>query len=59
VLSHAIGKDTKGKLSMAGYVLAVPLALLGMTGVAGTLLVAIACMWLIPDRRIERKLVNE
>jgi uncharacterized membrane protein len=59
VLSHAIGKDTKGKLSMLGYVLAVPLAMLGMTAGAGTILVAIACMWLIPDRRIERKLVKE
>ncbi len=59
VLASAIGKDTKGKLSMAGYVLAVPLAMLDMTAVAGALLVAIACMWLIPDRRIERKLVDE
>ena len=59
VLSEAIGKDTKGKLSMAGYVLAVPLAMLDMTAVAGAILVAIACMWLIPDRRIERKLTAE
>ncbi len=59
VLSHAIGKDTKGKVSMAGYVLAVPLAMLGMTAVAGSIMIAIACMWLIPDRRIERKLVSE
>ncbi|NVO07280.1 MAG: DUF1211 domain-containing protein [Rhodoferax sp.] len=59
VLSAAIGKDTKGKVSMAGYVLAVPLALFDMTSVAGAILDGIACMWLIPDRRIERKLVSE
>ncbi len=59
VLSEAVGKDWKGKLSMAGYVLAVPLAMLGLTVVAGTIMIAIACMWLIPDRRIERKLSSE
>jgi len=59
VLSQAIGRDTKGKLSMAGYVAAVPLAMMGETGWAGGVMVAVACMWLIPDRRIEKKLVAE
>jgi uncharacterized membrane protein len=58
VLSKAIGKDTKGKISMVGYVAAVPLAALGFTAVAGTVMVAVACMWFLPDRRIEKKLIE-
>ena len=59
VLSQAVGGDVKGKVSLAVYVLAIPLALLGLPNVAGLLLLAVACMWLIPDRRIERTLRNE
>jgi uncharacterized membrane protein len=59
VLLEALGKDWKGKSSMAGYAVAIPLALLDMPLLAGLILVAVACMWTIPDRRIERKLINE
>jgi uncharacterized membrane protein len=59
VLSEAVGKDLKGKLSMVGYALAIPLALLDRTMVAGVIMLAVAGMWLIPDKRIERKLINE
>jgi uncharacterized membrane protein len=59
VLSEAVGRDWKGKLSMIGYALAIPLALFDLTMVAGIIMLAVAGMWLIPDRRIERKLVNE
>jgi hypothetical protein len=44
---------------MAGYVLAIPLALLDLPLLAGLIMIAIACLWLIPDQRIERKLINE
>ena len=59
LLSEAVGRDTKGKISLAAYVFAVPLALLGLPALSGLLILAVACMWLIPDRRIERKLINE
>jgi uncharacterized membrane protein len=59
VLSQAVGRDTKGKISLAAYVVAVPLAIAGLPMLSGLLILAVACMWLIPDRRIERKLVDE
>jgi uncharacterized membrane protein len=52
VLARAIGSDWKGWLSLAGYVGAMPLALLG-PWIAIALYLAIAILWLVPDRRIE------
>ncbi len=51
-LAAAVGKDVKGKLSMALYVLAIPIAFLE-PWISIALYVAVALMWLIPDRRIE------
>ncbi len=51
-LAAAVGKDVKGKLSMALYVLAIPIAFLE-PWMSIALYVAVALMWLIPDRRIE------
>jgi uncharacterized membrane protein len=48
VLRSAVGTDWKGKLSPIAYVVAI--------GVAQVIYVAIALIWLIPDRRIERAL---
>ena len=59
VLSQAVGKDWKGKISVVGYVLAIPLALAGQTLFAGLVMLSVAGMWLLPDRRIERKLSSE
>jgi uncharacterized membrane protein len=59
VLSQAVGKDWKGKISMAGFALAIPLAALDYTAVAGLIMVGVTGMWLIPDRRIELKLTSE
>ena len=59
LLAQALGKDWKGKTSMAGFTLAIPLAALDFTSAAGLIMVSVTAMWLIPDRRIERKLVNE
>jgi uncharacterized membrane protein len=56
VLARAVGADTKGKISLAVYVLAMALALLGFSWWAGALLVLVALMWFIPDRRIEKHL---
>ena len=52
-LAHAIGRDRKGKVSLACYVLAIPLAFF-VPLAAGGLMVLVALMWLIPDRRIEK-----
>jgi uncharacterized membrane protein len=62
VLRKAIGGDYKGKLSPVGYVAGCIAALLGGAGsgwnrpgiwVAVGCFVAVAAMWVIPDRRIE------
>jgi len=57
LLSSAIGKDLKGIISMVGYAIAVPLAFYFREG-SVIIIVSIAFLWLIPDRRIERK-INE
>jgi uncharacterized membrane protein len=51
-LARAVKRDVKGKLSLAMYLAAVPLAFVE-TWVADALYVAVALMWLLPDRRIE------
>ena len=55
VLARAIGGDLKGNLSLVGYVAAIALAYLNVW-LATSLYVAVALMWLVPDRRIERAL---
>ena len=56
VLAQAIGRDYKGKVSLLLYAAAVPAALWLHPGVAGALFVAVALMWLVPDKRIERQM---
>jgi uncharacterized membrane protein len=58
ILRAAVGDDWKGKLSPVLYAVAIPLAL-WWPWVAGTIYAAVAIMWLVPDRRIERMLVSE
>lgn len=52
VLAAAIGGGMKGKLSPLVYAIAIPSAFVH-PWVAAMLYVAVAMMWLIPDRRIE------
>ena len=52
VLSVAIGKNIKGKLSILLYAIAIPVAFVAQW-LAGTLYILVALIWLIPDRRIE------
>jgi uncharacterized membrane protein len=54
-LATASGRDLKGRLSLASYALAIPLAFVS-PWIAGALYVAVAVMWLIPDRNIENRL---
>jgi uncharacterized membrane protein len=53
-LGRAIGSDTKGKISLVCYALAVILAYLHAF-IAIALYVAVAIVWFLPDRRIEHQ----
>ena len=59
VLAKAVGEDRKGKISLACYCIAIPLALWGHSWIAGALLVAVSLIWFVPDRRIEAHLTTE
>ena len=55
-LAQAIGpRDWKGRLSPMLYLAAIPLAFVG-PWISGLLYVAVALMWLVPDRRIETRI---
>ncbi len=55
VLAAAIGKDVKGKISIVGYVAAIALAFVDQW-FSDAIYVAIALLWLVPDKRIEKRL---
>jgi uncharacterized membrane protein len=55
VLAAAIGSDSKGNLSLVVYIMAILLAAVNRW-VSFALYVAVAVLWLVPDRRIERAL---
>jgi uncharacterized membrane protein len=60
-LATAVGSDFKGKLSLAFYAAAIPLAFVHRA-IADALYVLVALIWLVPDPRIESRLqstVNE
>ena len=56
-LARALGRDVKGKGSLVLYAAGVALAFVNQW-IALALYVAVALMWLIPDRRIERALAE-
>ena len=56
-MARALGSDAKGKISLAAYVLAVPVAFVS-TALASALIVIVALIWFIPDRRIEKVLTE-
>jgi uncharacterized membrane protein len=53
-LAEALGNDLKGKISPVVYIVAVPIAFVNHW-VALALYIAVALMWLVPDRRIESR----
>ena len=55
LLASALGSDFKGKISMVFYVVAIPLAFI-QPWLACAIYILVAASWLIPDRRIERKI---
>jgi uncharacterized membrane protein len=57
-LARAVGSDAKGKLSIALYLSAIPLAFVHVL-IADLLYVVVAMMWLVPDRRIESRLTED
>lgn len=54
-LRQAVGSDRKGKISIVAYTLAIILALVDAP-LSLAVYVLVALMWLVPDRRIERRL---
>jgi uncharacterized membrane protein len=57
LLAKAVGRDFKGRISPVIYVVAILLAFVDHR-IANGLYVLVAIMWIVPDRRIERVLVN-
>ena len=57
LIGVALGRDFKGKVSMVIYLAAIPLAFY-RPWMAFALYMSVAAMWLVPDRRIEKKIVD-
>jgi uncharacterized membrane protein len=57
-LAEAVGNDRKGKISIVLYLAGIALAWFA-AWLGFLVYVGVAVMWLIPDRRIERKVVEE
>jgi uncharacterized membrane protein len=57
-LAEAIGDDRKGKLSIVLYLVGIALSLFA-AWFGFVVYLAVAVMWLIPDRRIEGKVIEE
>jgi uncharacterized membrane protein len=53
----AVGRDRKGRASLVMYVIAIVLSFV-VPAASDALYVAVALMWLVPDRRIEAKLTG-
>jgi uncharacterized membrane protein len=53
LVAQAIGRDYKGRVSLLGYAAAIALAFVS-PWIAYALLVSVAVMWLVPDRRFSR-----
>ena len=58
LLASAMGRDLKGNLSLAVYALGIGLSWVS-PWISAALYVAVALVWLIPDRRIEKRLNAE
>jgi uncharacterized membrane protein len=57
ILSRALGNDFKGKVSVLIYMVAIPLAFFE-PWLSFAIYVGVAIWWLVPDRRIEKKLLK-
>jgi uncharacterized membrane protein len=57
-LAAAVGRDTKGIISMVIYLAGILLSFVAAS-ISFALYVAVSIMWLVPDRRIERRMKGE
>jgi len=57
ILKQAVGRNWKGKVSVVLYLVAIVVAL-HSPRIADAVLLAAALLWLIPDRRIEKRLAR-
>ena len=57
ILAEAFGRDIKGKLSIAFYCCAIPLCWVNPL-ISFGLYILVALIWLVPDKRIENKIVH-
>jgi uncharacterized membrane protein len=53
-LAHAVGRDWKGKVSLASYFVSIPLAFVAPI-LSAVIIVCVAALWFVPDRRIEQR----
>ncbi len=58
ITARAMGKDSKGVLSLIGYLVSIPAAYVSVW-ISYAIFVAVAIVWVVPDRRIERVLAEE
>ena len=56
-LAAAVGRDRKGKLSLLAYLSAIPLAFVEPV-ISDVLYAGVAAVWLVPDRRIEKRVAH-
>jgi uncharacterized membrane protein len=57
-LAQALGKDWKGKASVGIYVIAIAVSF-WMQAVSCALYILVACIWFVPDRRIEKNVLRQ
>jgi uncharacterized membrane protein len=57
IVAKAVGRDFKGKLSQAAYIIGIGCAFLA-PWISWALYVLVAMVWLVPDPRIERALAQ-
>ncbi|GAB2705152.1 TMEM175 family protein [Mucilaginibacter koreensis] len=53
IITRAFGNDSKGKLSVLAYIIAIGLAFIS-TAASMVVYGLVAVMWFVPDRRVER-----
>jgi len=58
ILAKAVGSDFKGKISCLCYIVAIPCAFLHVW-ISAAIYIAVALIWLVPDKRIERVITEE
>jgi uncharacterized membrane protein len=58
VLAQALGKDWKGKISPIIYAIAIACAWINPC-ISFTLYIVVAAIWFVPDKRIEKKVLED